>query len=560
MSTDVPDFTGSVHVVGSDIIFDVNVINAVLDVNIQSATKLDINIASITTGVVFNVAQSGAWTVDANITNATIDINIQSVAEGVTFNVNIASAVTIDVNITNAEINVKVTNAEINVNITNEVLQSKLAKSALCFGEDGDRVECPNLIGANQSFTVLVRAKVFKFTDYWGLASESVDPDRDWELRVETDGSIRILLWDSGGTWHGATAKPNLFKDGEFHTAGIAYDYGTGKLYIIADGELIDTGVTSPDLRDTGSPFRVGFTYTDVNSLRGIVSWALAYNRVLSSDEVLNIHNNPSQPPREGLILRWDFDEGSGNKVYDKSGNGNDGTIYGATWVSEQGQVSATLNVNIQASQVVLDIDIEAQTAVLNINDVNLVDKTPKTGALVHKDNVANHGTEVNIYTVPSGYVLYLCGAIMTIHKAGSTAGAEAFLRVLIGGTTSALLLARAAAPGDDDTVTYSPATPLPYPEGTVFSIDAGPFDAGWARGIIMGTLVPTTEAVLDLAWNQRHYAYDMQIIKRFDKEFYNLLRKEGVKEGERWAPKDLTEKIDQELHEKRVKLGIYKE
>jgi hypothetical protein len=35
-----------------------------------------------------------------------------------------------------------------------------------------------------------------------------------------------------------------------------------------------------------------------------------------------------------GLVAHWDFDEGSGDVLHDVSGNGNDGTIYGATWTS----------------------------------------------------------------------------------------------------------------------------------------------------------------------------------------------------------------------------------
>ena len=34
-----------------------------------------------------------------------------------------------------------------------------------------------------------------------------------------------------------------------------------------------------------------------------------------------------------GLVAEWHFDEGSGTILRDSSGNGYDGTIYGATWV-----------------------------------------------------------------------------------------------------------------------------------------------------------------------------------------------------------------------------------
>jgi len=35
----------------------------------------------------------------------------------------------------------------------------------------------------------------------------------------------------------------------------------------------------------------------------------------------------------EGLVAEWHFDEGTGSVLKDSSGNGNDGMIYGATWV-----------------------------------------------------------------------------------------------------------------------------------------------------------------------------------------------------------------------------------
>ncbi|MFQ6063646.1 MAG: LamG-like jellyroll fold domain-containing protein, partial [Methanosarcinales archaeon] len=40
-----------------------------------------------------------------------------------------------------------------------------------------------------------------------------------------------------------------------------------------------------------------------------------------------------AQTSDNGLVAEWHFDEGKGNIVKDTSGNGNDGTIHGATWV-----------------------------------------------------------------------------------------------------------------------------------------------------------------------------------------------------------------------------------
>ena len=35
----------------------------------------------------------------------------------------------------------------------------------------------------------------------------------------------------------------------------------------------------------------------------------------------------------QGLVAYWDFDEGNGNILHDRTGNGNDGTLHGAAWV-----------------------------------------------------------------------------------------------------------------------------------------------------------------------------------------------------------------------------------
>jgi hypothetical protein len=107
-----------------------------VDVNIASAPTLNVNISSITSGVTFNVAQSGTWTINigapldasgnlktsiqssvtlnVNITGSTtLNVNISSVTSGVTFNVNITGSTTLNVNITSISSGVT-----FNVNIT----------------------------------------------------------------------------------------------------------------------------------------------------------------------------------------------------------------------------------------------------------------------------------------------------------------------------------------------------------------------------------------------------------------------------------------------------------
>ena len=53
---------------------------------------------------------------------------------------------------------------------------------------------------------------------------------------------------------------------------------------------------------------------------------------VLSEQEIVYNMNCPPTGDEEGLVGYWNFNEGSGDTVYDLSGNGNDGTIFGATY------------------------------------------------------------------------------------------------------------------------------------------------------------------------------------------------------------------------------------
>ncbi len=42
----------------------------------------------------------------------------------------------------------------------------------------------------------------------------------------------------------------------------------------------------------------------------------------------------------EGPVAHWNFDEGKGNVLHDRSGNGNNGEIHGAKWVTREGRTA----------------------------------------------------------------------------------------------------------------------------------------------------------------------------------------------------------------------------
>ena len=59
------------------------------------------------------------------------------------------------------------------------------------------------------------------------------------------------------------------------------------------------------------------------------------WNKALNQSEIQDYMNCPPTGNEADLIGYWNMDEGNGTILTDLSGNGNDGTINGATWSND---------------------------------------------------------------------------------------------------------------------------------------------------------------------------------------------------------------------------------
>jgi len=76
-------------------------------------------------------------------------------------------------------------------------------------------------------------------------------------------------------------------------------------------------------------------TYTVVNGQQNLTaSLKVSADAPIVNTELSIDFSRIVYPSTEGLIAYWKFDEGSGTAVLDSSGKGNNGTLYGATWVT----------------------------------------------------------------------------------------------------------------------------------------------------------------------------------------------------------------------------------
>ena len=190
--------------------------------------------------------------------------------------------------------------------------------------------------------------------------SNTVIPPNSLELTVEvwfklisTGDEVRALVKQGTGTLYGLWVIYTQYNDWlRFQVRGADGTYSTSLKFqgVELDRWYQAIGVKTSseirlyvnnELKDSASfdkpvgidePTRIGYDPTWNYPSNAFIALVRAYNRALSGSEIQHNYHNPMNPITDGLVLWLQMDEGSGSTVYDRSGNGNHGTIYGASW------------------------------------------------------------------------------------------------------------------------------------------------------------------------------------------------------------------------------------
>jgi len=120
------------------------------------------------------------------------------------------------------------------------------------------------------------------------------------------------------------------------HVAGVRYN-GTSLLFYVNGSQVGSASIPAYNLFETpGYNSSIGSYNRGAGSFfMGYIYNVLIYNFALSQSQIQYNMMVPDNPIREGLLLWLKADPAyiSGNTWYDLSGNGNSGTIYGATLI-----------------------------------------------------------------------------------------------------------------------------------------------------------------------------------------------------------------------------------
>jgi hypothetical protein len=151
-----------------------------------------------------------------------------------------------------------------------------------------------------------------------------------------TDYSFQILLYPTGEikTWlkgtdesHTSFSLGTITLNKWYH---IAYTYDGSYVTLYLNGVALTSTAYSKTLTTNTEELRIGEGgLIGSRTPDGLIALPCIYNRPLSQGEIQHNIYNPLSPVRDGLVLFLPMLEGLGTAVYDYSGQGNNGTLYG---------------------------------------------------------------------------------------------------------------------------------------------------------------------------------------------------------------------------------------
>lgn len=109
----------------------------------------------------------------------------------------------------------------------------------------------------------------------------------------------------------------------EFVHVAVVYNADTGERSYYKNGENVYSDTSASGAVDLSSNCFIGFSYEDGRWLPGEISEVRVWNIARTSEEIAA---NPYEvdPQSAGLLAYWKFNEGTGSKIMDHTGNGND--------------------------------------------------------------------------------------------------------------------------------------------------------------------------------------------------------------------------------------------
>jgi hypothetical protein len=201
---------------------------------------------------------------------------------------------------------------------------------------------------------------------HWGMQLEDSDAGGGIQPKI-------MLHTDQGINGAGHKPSPNngiIAPNSGWHHVAMTYSNSTLKIYL--DGIEVHTETVQGNYITESSRVNIGgwenFDETFSGSMDGKIDEISVWNIALSDAEIQSNYNAVLAGNESGLVGYWNFNDGEGSTLTDLSSNGNNGTIYGATWSTDFPLFTASTTV---LSGTPSHLDGGLHTIVLSADDGN---------------------------------------------------------------------------------------------------------------------------------------------------------------------------------------------
>ena len=212
---------------------------------------------------------------------------------------------------------------------------------SLQFDGIDDWVNVPSSSSLNNlstiTFMCYAKANALANNEDYLLRSWTSNGIREWGFRINGNGNphhiwaefrINGTYQTIGADYNNYTVSTNIY----YHLA-VTYNGNTVKLY--QDGVLVGSLPITGTL--DGNPNNIFLGDCGYNCFwDGLIDNFSIWDTALSQSEIQSYMATLPTGSESGLVSYWNFNEGSGTTVIDQTGNGNHGTIHGATWVETE--------------------------------------------------------------------------------------------------------------------------------------------------------------------------------------------------------------------------------
>jgi hypothetical protein len=127
--------------------------------------------------------------------------------------------------------------------------------------------------------------------------------------------------------------------------------------------------------------------------------------------------------PHPGLVGWWQFDEGSGLTAADSSGNGNDGTVYNATWVA--GKYEQALSFDGASSNVLVASSDTLRFGTDSLSVSAWLKPNVKTGSIYDRStfvDIGSYSVFISVFSDCNGIRTYLSDGTNSVNHYKSVA------------------------------------------------------------------------------------------------------------------------------------------